>query len=102
MFLFTAMSTHLISTLSLHDALPISGEPTIFVYDGAPGGAGFAERGAEDAAAWVRATADMIAECPCESGCPACVVSPKCGNGNEPLSKRWAEHLLGVLRPLEP
>ena len=79
-----------------------TGEPTIFVYDGAPGGAGFAERGAEDAAAWVRATADMIAECPCESGCPACVVSPKCGNGNEPLSKRWAEHLLGVLRPLEP
>src|SRR5690625_5829948 len=41
-----------------------TGEPTIFVYDGAPGGAGFAERGAEDAAAWVRATADMIAECP--------------------------------------
>ena len=77
-------------------------EPTIFVYDGAPGGAGFAERGAADAAAWVRATADMIAECPCESGCPACVVSPKCGNGNEPLSKPWAEHLLGLLRPLEP
>ena len=74
-------------------------QPTIFVYDGAPGGAGFAERGADDAAAWVRATADMIDECPCVSGCPACVVSPKCGNGNEPLSKAWAEHLLGLLRP---
>ncbi|PMC76852.1 DEAD/DEAH box helicase [Brachybacterium sp. UMB0905] len=72
--------------------------PTIFVYDGAPGGAGFAERGADDAAAWVRATADMIAACPCAAGCPACVVSPKCGNGNEPLSKPGAATLLGLLR----
>ena len=79
-----------------------TGEPTIFVYNGAPGGAGFAERGADDAAAWVRATADMIGECGCESGCPACVVSPKCGNGNEPLSKREAERLLGLLREKEP
>ncbi|UVY85244.1 DEAD/DEAH box helicase [Brachybacterium sp. NBEC-018] len=76
-----------------------TGEPTIFVYDGAPGGAGFAERGADDAAAWLRSTADMIAECPCENGCPACVVSPKCGNGNEPLSKPRAEELLALLHP---
>ncbi|ATG51067.1 DEAD/DEAH box helicase [Brachybacterium vulturis] len=76
-----------------------TGAPTIFVYDGAPGGAGFAERGADDAAAWVRATADMIGECGCEAGCPACVVSPKCGNGNEPLSKAQAERLLELLRP---
>ncbi|MGP9695300.1 DEAD/DEAH box helicase [Brachybacterium sp. AOP25-B2-12] len=71
--------------------------PTIFVYDGAPGGAGFAERGFGDAAAWVRATADMVRECPCASGCPACVVSPKCGNGNEPLSKAGALRLLDVM-----
>ncbi|MDN5900684.1 MAG: DEAD/DEAH box helicase [Brachybacterium sp.] len=76
-----------------------TGVPTIFVYDGAPGGAGFAERGADDAAAWVRATADMIGECGCEAGCPACVVSPKCGNGNEPLSKVQAVALLELLRP---
>ncbi|MDN5820470.1 MAG: DEAD/DEAH box helicase [Brachybacterium sp.] len=76
-----------------------TGAPTIFVYDGAPGGAGFAERGADDAAAWVRATADMIGECGCEAGCPACVVSPKCGNGNEPLSKVQAVALLELLRP---
>lgn len=76
-----------------------TGEPTIFVYDGAPGGAGFAERGADDADPWLRSTADMISECPCEAGCPACVVSPKCGNGNEPLSKAGALHLLGLLHP---
>ena len=75
--------------------------PTIFVYDGAPGGAGFAERGADGAAAWVRATADMIGECGCEAGCPACVVSPKCGNGNEPLSKPQAVRLLELLREQE-
>lgn len=72
-------------------------KPTIFVYDGAQGGAGFAERAYESAPAWIRATADMIETCECEAGCPACVVSPKCGNGNEPLSKKGA---LTVLREL--
>lgn len=76
-----------------------TGEPTIFVYDGAPGGAGFARRGADDAGAWLRATADMIQACPCADGCPACIVSPKCGNGNEPLSKAEAQRLLGLMQP---
>lgn len=76
-----------------------TGMPTIFVYDGAPGGAGFAGRGYEDAAAWVRATADMVRECGCATGCPACVVSPKCGNGNEPLDKHGAITLLQLLAP---
>lgn len=75
---------------------------TIFVYDGAAGGAGFAERGYESAPAWVRATADMIDACTCASGCPACVVSPKCGNGNEPLSKAHALTLLMELARLAP
>ena len=75
------------------------GSSTIFVWiDGAPGGAGFAERGADDADAWLRATADMISECGCEADAP-CVVSPKRGNGNEPLSKREAERLLGLAHP---
>jgi DEAD/DEAH box helicase domain-containing protein len=70
---------------------------TVVVYDGHPGGAGFADRGYEAAEHWWRATRDSIASCPCEHGCPACVQSPKCGNGNEPLDKRGAVLLLTTL-----
>ncbi|MEV1287759.1 DEAD/DEAH box helicase [Micromonospora sp. NPDC049679] len=71
--------------------------PTVFVYDGHPGGAGFAERAYGTAAAWLRATRDAIAECGCEAGCPSCVQSPKCGNGNNPLSKSGAVKVLDVV-----
>lgn len=74
---------------------PGSGLPTVFVYDGHPGGAGFAERGFRSAATWLTATADAIAACECRHGCPSCVQSPKCGNGNDPLDKEGA---LSVLR----
>ncbi|MEU7798588.1 DEAD/DEAH box helicase [Micromonospora arborensis] len=71
--------------------------PTVFVYDGHPGGAGFAERAYGTASAWLRATRDAIAECGCETGCPSCVQSPKCGNGNNPLSKPDAIRVLDVV-----
>jgi len=74
-----------------------TGEATVFVYDGHPGGAGFAERGHARAAAWLRATREAIASCECASGCPSCVQSPKCGNGNEPLDKAGAVQLLDVV-----
>jgi DEAD/DEAH box helicase domain-containing protein len=67
------------------------------VYDGYPGGAGFAERGYEAAAIWLTATREAIAACACETGCPSCVQSPKCGNGNEPLDKAGAIRLLDTL-----
>ena len=73
---------------------PDTGLPTILVYDGHPGGAGFAERGFRAAAIWLTATRDAILACECVSGCPSCVQSPKCGNGNEPLDKAGAVALL--------
>ncbi|TCB92781.1 DEAD/DEAH box helicase [Micromonospora zingiberis] len=76
---------------------PDTEAPTVFVYDGHPGGAGFAERAYGTAAAWLKATRDAISECGCESGCPSCVQSPKCGNGNNPLSKPGAVRVLDVV-----
>ncbi len=74
-----------------------TGLPTVFVHDGLPGGGGFAERGFRQARAWLGATRDAIAACECPAGCPSCVQSPKCGNGNQPLDKNGAIRLLGVL-----
>ncbi len=71
--------------------------PTVFVYDGHPGGAGFAERAFHTAARWLTATREAIAACECDTGCPSCVQSPKCGNGNDPLDKRAAIRLLARL-----
>ncbi|KNX36126.1 DEAD/DEAH box helicase [Luteipulveratus halotolerans] len=76
---------------------PDTGLPTVVVYDGYPGGAGFAERGYERAATWLRATRSAIAECACVNGCPSCVQSPKCGNGNNPLDKAGAVAVLDVV-----
>lgn len=76
---------------------PDTGMPTVVVYDALPGGSGFAERAYHRAASWLRATKETIETCPCESGCPACIQSPKCGNGNNPLDKDGAITLLGIL-----
>ena len=74
-----------------------TGLPTVFIYDGYPGGAGFAERGWVAGTAHLRATREAIAGCGCESGCPSCVQSPKCGNGNNPLDKAGAVRLLDAV-----
>lgn len=76
---------------------PDTGRLTVFVHDGHPGGAGFAERGYEAAGSWLRAARDAIASCTCAEGCPSCVQSPKCGNGNNPLDKSGAVRLLDEL-----
>jgi DEAD/DEAH box helicase domain-containing protein len=79
------------------DLHPATGRLTVFVYDGHAGGAGFAERGFAAAKAWLTATADAIASCECAAGCPSCIQSPKCGNGNHPLAKADAVTLLRAL-----
>jgi len=70
---------------------------TIFVYDGYPGGIGLSKRGYESFESLAADAATLIERCPCESGCPSCVQSPKCGNLNEPLHKAGAAALLRTL-----
>jgi DEAD/DEAH box helicase domain-containing protein len=74
-----------------------TGRPTIFVYDGHPGGIGIARRGYDEFERLVGDAARLIGECPCEDGCPSCVQSPKCGNLNEPLHKAGALELMGLM-----
>jgi DEAD/DEAH box helicase domain-containing protein len=76
---------------------PQTDEPTIFVYDGYPGGAGIAELAFAAREDHVRATLTLVEACPCDDGCPSCVQSPKCGNWNEYLDKAAAIILLRTL-----
>jgi DEAD/DEAH box helicase domain-containing protein len=75
----------------------IGGVSTVFVYDGYPGGAGFADRGYRQIRTWWAATAAAIESCECPAGCPSCVQSPKCGNGNDPLDKAGAVRVLRLV-----
>ncbi|WP_083275999.1 DEAD/DEAH box helicase [Pseudonocardia sp. HH130630-07] len=76
---------------------PDTGLPTVFVHDGHPGGAGLAERGHEVLLRWLSATRSAVHDCECPSGCPSCVQSPKCGNGNNPLDKAGAVQVLDLV-----
>jgi DEAD/DEAH box helicase domain-containing protein len=76
---------------------PDTGEPTVFVHDGHPGGAGFADRAHAAVVPWLTATRDAIAACECPAGCPSCVQSPKCGNANDPLDKAGAITVLDAV-----
>ena len=74
-----------------------TGLPTIFIYDGHPGGVGIARRGYDEFERLVADAARLVGECPCEAGCPSCVQSPKCGNLNEPLHKAGALELMDAI-----
>jgi DEAD/DEAH box helicase domain-containing protein len=73
---------------------PQTGLPTIFIYDGHPGGVGLTRAAFLRFDELCRDAHRLISECPCRAGCPSCVQSPKCGNLNEPLSKGGARLLL--------
>jgi DEAD/DEAH box helicase domain-containing protein len=74
-----------------------TGRPTIFVYDGHPGGVGITRQGFECFERLVADAERLISECPCDDGCPSCVQSPKCGNLNEHLHKAGALELMGQM-----
>lgn len=77
----------------LHPQLTV---PAVFVYDGVPGGAGLAARAFAELRGLLERTREHVAACPCDEGCPACIQSPKCGNGNKPLDKAAAIRVLEV------
>ena len=88
---------------------PQIGRSAIFIYDGYPGGVGLAAKGYEALEDLLDHTRGLLERCGCESGCPSCIQSPKCGNGNQPLDKTAATLILRVLtgkvelaRPAEP
>ena len=81
---------------------PQTGGPTIFIYDGHPGGIGIARRGFEAFERLVGNAYRLVSECRCESGCPSCVQSPKCGNLNEPLAKDGCAALMASMLDARP
>ncbi|MCP4077072.1 MAG: DUF1998 domain-containing protein, partial [Gammaproteobacteria bacterium] len=66
---------------------PQVGKAAVFIYDGVPGGLGLSEQAFKKAQDLLSKTVEVISTCPCETGCPACVHSPKCGSGNRPIDK---------------
>ena len=87
-----------VSTAWLSD----TGAPTVVIHDAHPGGAGIAELAFDAADRHLAATLDVLSTCRCTNGCPSCVQSPKCGNGNEPLDKAAARRLIATTLATAP
>ena len=45
-------------------------------------------------------TIDLLNNCQCQSGCPSCIYSPKCGNDNKPLHKNATKYILEYMRKM--
>ena len=69
-------------------------EATIFIYDGYEGGIGICEKAVDVFVDLLKSTLDLLNNCNCQSGCPACIYSPKCGNDNKPLHKNATKYIL--------
>ncbi|PIE61325.1 MAG: DEAD/DEAH box helicase [Desulfobacterales bacterium] len=81
---------------------PQVGRAAVFIYDGAPGGIGLSRQAFDKGDILMARTHEVIADCPCDTGCPACVHSPKCGSGNRPIDKQGAKILLERLKTSNP
>jgi DEAD/DEAH box helicase domain-containing protein len=81
---------------------PQLGRSAVFIYDGYPGGVGLSAKGYESLEELLERTHRLVSGCSCEQGCPSCIHSPKCGNGNQPLDKQAARLILGVLTGVTP
>lgn len=76
---------------------PQIGKAAVFIYDGIPGGLGLSKQAFDKAKDLLEQTLAVIVSCPCETGCPACVHSPKCGSGNRPIDKFSAKSILEMI-----
>lgn len=77
---------------------PQAGTGAVFVYDGFPGGVGLSRQAFDRGEALLERTLQVITSCACDTGCPACVHSPKCGSGNRPIDKAAAVHILSAIK----
>jgi DEAD/DEAH box helicase domain-containing protein len=66
-------------------------KPTIFVYDRYPGGVGLSEKVYNEFPNILQEAAQMIIQCPCESGCPSCI-------GTEHSSHKAKQDTLKLLK----
>jgi DEAD/DEAH box helicase domain-containing protein len=69
----------------------------LFIYDSYRGGVGLARNGYDHIEELFQHTWELLADCGCSDGCPACIQSPHCGRANEPLDKRLAATLTMAL-----
>jgi DEAD/DEAH box helicase domain-containing protein len=81
---------------------PQVGDAAVFIYDSFPGGIGLTRQAFSMAGELLAQTRKLIASCPCETGCPSCVHSPKCGSGNRPIDKAAAGYILDRLTAKKP
>ena len=72
-------------------------QATVFIYDGYPGGVGLAQEAYEKIDELLAQTNTTVESCPCQTGCPSCVHSPKCGSGNRPIDKKACLILLSKI-----
>jgi DEAD/DEAH box helicase domain-containing protein len=99
--LFALCDRHDVAGIS-YTRHPQIGHAAIFFYDGQPGGVGLAASMFDRIEVLLDATCDLVSDCPCTDGCPACVHSPKCGSGNRPIDKAAAVMTLRLLLARDP